>query len=240
MMGDGESKVLTTISKPFEIMSVDITQKTYSVIVKLLKQNFRDGEYNDLNAKPSFFRGENRSVDQVSYEDITLWKKGLNKLSKLDNVIIQKILEDLFPGHQQGHQYSRPTEAQWEYVSRLGGLAESDYSHGKGESDLSDHAVYSLNSGSETQAVGLKKPVFYNGKPIYDLHGNVWKWLEDWYGSNLTGGMDPQGATSGSVRIIRGGSWTSSARSLRSGNRGIFDPDSRYDFVGFRLVRTSL
>jgi formylglycine-generating enzyme required for sulfatase activity len=103
MMGDGESKVLTTISKPFEMMSVDITQKTYSVIVELLKQNFHDGEYNDLNATPSNFKGENRPVERVSYEDISLWKKGLNELSKLDNVKVQQTLEELFPGHKQGH-----------------------------------------------------------------------------------------------------------------------------------------
>jgi formylglycine-generating enzyme required for sulfatase activity len=221
-------------------MSVDITQKTYSVVVELLKQNFRDGEYNDLNATPSSFKGENRPVEQVSYNDISLWKNGLNELSKLDNVIIQKILEDLFPGHKQGHQYNRPTEAQWEFVSRLGGVAESDYSHGKGESDLSDYAFYSENAGSKTQAVGLKKPVFYNGKPIYDLHGNVWKWIEDWHGSNLTGGIDSQGATAGSFRVVRGGGWGSSAQALRSGYRFNNGPGFRSYNLGFRLVRTSL
>jgi formylglycine-generating enzyme required for sulfatase activity len=219
---------------------VDITQKTYSAVVELLKQNFRDNEYNVLNATPSNFKGENRPVEQVSYEDISLWKNGLNKLSKLDNVKVQQTLVDLFPGHKQGHQYSRPTEAQWEYVLRLGGVAESDYSHGKGESDLSDYAVYSQNSGSKTQAVGLKKPVFYNGKPIYDLHGNVWKWLEDWYGSNLSGGIDPQGAPAGAARVIRGGGWGDNAQDLRSGDWLRFDPGFRLNFLGFRLVRTSL
>jgi formylglycine-generating enzyme required for sulfatase activity len=238
MMGDGESKVLTTISKPFELMSVDITQKTYSVVVELLRQNFPDRD--KLNATPSNFNGENRPVEQVSYEDISLWKKGLNELSKLNDSKVQQTLEDLFPGHKQGHQYSRPTEAQWEYVSRLGGLAESDYSHGKGESDLSDYAFYRENAGSKTQAVGLKKPVFYNGKPIYDLHGNVWKWLEDWYSSKLTGGIDPQGATAGSFRVIRGGSWNGDAQNLRSGARFDFDPGYRYGLLGFRLVRNSL
>jgi formylglycine-generating enzyme required for sulfatase activity len=181
MMGDGETRAFTTISKPFEIMSVDVTQKTYSVIVELIKQNFRDGEYNELNESPSYFKGENLPVEWVTYEDISLWKKGLNELSKLDSAEIQQTLENLFPGHKQGQQYGRPTEAQWEYVSRLGGVAESDYSHGKGEADIGEYAFYSQNSDSKTHAVGLKKPVFYNGKPIYDLHGNVWKWLEDWH-----------------------------------------------------------
>jgi formylglycine-generating enzyme required for sulfatase activity len=238
MMGSDDHKVLTTISKPFEIMSVDITQKTYKLVVELLKQNFIDGTFNELSAEPSNFKGENHPVEQVSYEDISLWKKGLNELSKLDNVNVQQTLEMLFPGHQQGQNYGIPTEAQWEYVSRLGGLAESYYSHGKSESDLSDYAVYRENSGSkaETQAVGLKKPVFYNGKPIYDLHGNVWKWLEDWFSSNLTGGIDPQ-ATAGSFRVYSGGSWKFNWRDLRLGDRYACAPGGRDKDLGFRLVR---
>jgi formylglycine-generating enzyme required for sulfatase activity len=238
MMGEGERKVLTTISKPFELMSVDITQKTYSVVVELLWQNFPDRDV--LNAVPSDFKGENRPVERVSYDDISLWKKGLNELSKLDNVKVQDTLKELFPGHKQGDQYSRPTEAQWEYVSRLGGVAESNFSHGKGEAELSEYAVYSQNSGLKTQAVGLKKPVFYNGKPIYDLHGNIWKWLEDWYGSNLSGGIDPQGAPAGSNRVIRGGSWDYVAWYLCLGYRHKVGPGLRYRDLGFRLVRNSL
>jgi formylglycine-generating enzyme required for sulfatase activity len=237
MMGDGENKVLTTITKPFEIMSMDITQKTYRIIVELLDKYFDTGEYLGLKASPSYFNGETLPVEEVSFDNISLWKKGLNELSKLDDVNIQQTLEMLFPGHIRGHQYSRPTEAQWEYVSRLGGLAESDYSHGKGDSNLYDYAVYSQNSSSKTQAVGLKKPVFYNGKPIYDLYGNVWKWLEDRFGSNLIGGIDPQGAIAGSYRVFRGGGWGNNAHNLRSGNRGSAIPGFRDHYLGFRLVR---
>ena len=239
MMGDGATKVLTSVSKPFEFMSVDVTQETYRVVVELLKQNLRSGEYNVLEASPSNFKAENHPVEQVSHDDVSLWKKGLNELSKLDDSQVQQTLSALFPGHKRGKQYSRPTEAQWELVSRLGGVAESDYAHGKGETGLGDHAVYSSNSGSKTQPVGLKRPVFYNGKPIYDLHGNVWKWLEDWYDGSLAGGTDPMGPASGSYRVLRGGSWYSGASSLRSGNRYYWWPGNRGGDVGFRLVRTA-
>jgi formylglycine-generating enzyme required for sulfatase activity len=238
MMGDGETKVLTTISKPFEIMSVDITQETYKIVVKQLKQNFRNDEYSILNATPSYFKGQSHPVEQVSYNDISLWIKGLNNLSMLDNTEVQHILEKLFPGHRLGKEYSRPTEAQWELVSRLGGVAESNYSHGKDESDLSEYAFYSQNSNAQTHAVGLKKPVFYFGKPIYDIHGNVSIWLEDWHEQNISGGIDPQGPIIGVGHVINGGRWNfNSALFLRLGNRSSFGPTGRGNGVGFRLIR---
>jgi formylglycine-generating enzyme required for sulfatase activity len=240
MMGDRDYKVLTTISKPFEIMSVDITQKTYRIIVELLKQNLKGSDYSELYPTPSFFKSENRPVEHTTYEEISLWKKGLNELSKLNDTKIQQTLKDLFPGHKQGSEYNRPTEAQWEYVSRLGGVAESDYAHGKGDAELDDYAFYSQNSYSNTQVVGLKKPVFYNGKPIYDLHGNVWKWVEDWYDSSLIGGIDPQGPIVGSNRVIRGGSWNGMARVLCSASRISLSPADHGNNLGFRIVRSSL
>jgi formylglycine-generating enzyme required for sulfatase activity len=220
-------------------MSVDITQKTYRVVVELLRQNFNTEKYNELNPKPSHSIGENLPVEQISYDEVSLWTAGLNELSKLDNVKVQTALEILLPGHKQGHQYGRPTEAQWEYVSRLGGLAESDYSHGKGTLDLNQYAVYRQKSDSRTKPVGIMKPVFYNGKPLYDLHGNVYKWIEDWYCKNLTGGLDPL-ATAGVNRVVRGGSWwTNNAEwHMRSGFRTDYLPIFHRFDIGFRLVRS--
>jgi formylglycine-generating enzyme required for sulfatase activity len=237
MMGDGDEKVLTTISKPFEMMSVDITQKTYRVVVELLKQYFEEGEYNEMNATPSHFEGENNPVNVVTYDNINLWKKGLNELSELENTEVQKTLEKIFPGHKQGKLYSLPTEAQWEYVARLGGLAEGDYSFGNGNADLGDYTVYAQNSELEVLPVGIKKPVFYNGKPIYDIHGNVWNWIEDLYAHDLVGGIDPHGPNSGQSHVVRGGGYGNTESSLWSHYRSFWQHDSTYNALGFRLFR---
>ncbi len=75
---------------------------------------------------------------------------------------------------------------------------------------------------------------------LYDVHGNVWEWVEDWYKEDYPVGpvTDPRGPEGGSVRVLRGGSWGNFARYLRSGNRGSSRPGGRNGGIGFRLVRT--
>ena len=268
MMGE-RVKVLTTLTRPFEIMSVDITQETYKIIVELLHQKLSPGDYNGLSPNPSHksdtdaditinlfgffnnFIGRNKSasekqpVDQVSYDDVALWKKGLNELSKLDDPQVQQTLEKLFPGHKLNKVYDIPTAAEWEYVSRLGGLAEGDFSHGTGDAGLGDYTVNADNSGSGKRPswpVGSKKPVFYNGKPIFDLHGNVWRWVKDWYSEDWyripNGGVDPQGPTMGNSRVKVGGGRNSAGNALHSYYRSEEGPSARNDNLGFRLVRS--
>ena len=205
MMGDGDSKVLTTVTKPFGILSTKTTQKQWRGVVELLKK-YRGNSYNVLSDSPSNFKGEMNPVEQISFDDITLWNKGLNELSQIDNDQIQEKLKVLFPGHQRGAQYGRPTDAQWELVARNGGLAQGGYAFGNSEKNLGDHAYFSGNSGSKSHPVGEKRPIFYNGKPIYDMHGLVWEWTDDWYGQNISGGKDPAGPSSGSHRVVRVGS----------------------------------
>ena len=94
------------------------------------------------------------------------------------------------------------------------------------------------NSGKRTHQVGLKKANSYG---LYDMSGNVWEWVQDWYARSLPGGTDPLRSSYGSNRVIRGGSWISDARNLRSADRDYERPErpgGRYDYVGFRLVRT--
>ena len=125
-----------------------------------------------------------------------------------------------------------PTEAQWEFAAR-GGNKSNGYIY-SGSNDLDDVCWYGGNSGNKTNPVGEKLP---NELGIYDMSGNVWEWCSDWhdnYGANAA--KNPTGPVTGERRVIRGGSWDSTAYGCRVANRSGFKPsDSNYDF-GFRVV----
>jgi formylglycine-generating enzyme required for sulfatase activity len=96
-------------------------------------------------------------------------------------------------------------------------------------------AWYDGNSGKRTHDVGTKAP---NSLGIYDMSGNVWEWCWDWRGSYSGGAqIDPMGASSGSHRVNRGGSWSNAAALLRSAYRASDRPTIRNIYVGFRVVR---
>jgi formylglycine-generating enzyme required for sulfatase activity len=134
-----------------------------------------------------------------------------------------------------GQRYRLLTEAEWEYAPRAGttGL----YSFKGDESVLGEYAWYGENSGAKTHPVGQKKP---NAFGLYDVHGNVWEWVEDCYHESYDGApTDGTAWTTGgdcSRRVIRGGSWGDYSRTLRSTYRvPAVDPSSS---LGFRLGRT--
>jgi len=128
--------------------------------------------------------------------------------------------------------YRLPTEAEWEYACR----AWTTTAHNTGETISDNTGWYRDNSSYEkTHEVG-KKPA--NAWGLYDMHGNVWEWCWDWYGTYASGAQtDPRGAASGSYRVVRGGGWNSSGRNLRSADRYFYYPYSRYSDIGFRLLR---
>ena len=133
---------------------------------------------------------------------------------------------------QTGKNYSLPTEAEWEYAAR-GGKKNEGTKYAGGWS-IGDVAWYTDNSGRSTHVCGTKRA---NALGIYDMSGNVWEWCEDWYGLYLSYDTDnPKGASSGSNRVLRGGSWYSRAGGCRVSGRVSSPPDDRYDDNGFRVV----
>ena len=135
------------------------------------------------------------------------------------------------------YRYRLPTEAEWEYACRAGSTTR--WSFGDDESDLTDYAWYyanALNVGERyAHAVGLKRP---NPWGLYDMHGNVGEWVEDWYGDYDSAlQVDPWGPTSGSSQVIRGGTFSSHAHYVRSAFRNGGSPFDRYHDVGVRLLR---
>jgi len=130
--------------------------------------------------------------------------------------------------------YRLATEAEWEYAARAG--TDLLYS---GSDVVGDVAWYGNNSGSTTHPVATKAP---NAWGLFDLSGNVWEWTWDWYGSSYYGsspGTDPLGPTTGSDRVVRGGSWNNSAPFVRVADRVVDDPGTRNISIGFRLSRSS-
>ncbi len=122
-----------------------------------------------------------------------------------------------------------PTEAEWEYACRAG-TTSATYGN------LDDVAWYENNSGKETHPVGQKQP---NAWGLYDMLGNVWEWCQDWYGGYPDGDViDPVGPSSGSRRVIRGGSWYHFARDVRAARRILDAPGYRNNDLGFRLARS--
>jgi len=130
------------------------------------------------------------------------------------------------------YRYRLPTEAEWEYAARAG-------TTGKYAGDLDELGWYVANSGGKTHAVGQKRS---NAWGLYDMHGNVWEWVQDWYDSAYYGsspGVDPSGASSGLDRVLRGGGWHLPAEYARAAIRFNNTPGYRINYLGFRLVRTA-
>ena len=165
-----------------------------------------------MDNNPSYFKGDNLPVEQVSWDDCQEF------ISKLNSIT--------------GKKFRLPTEAEWEYAAR-GGNKSRSYQY-CGSNNISDVAWYGNNSENKTHAVGSKQA---NELGIYDMIGNVWERCQDWYGkySGLSQ-TDPAGAARGDFRVIRGGGWYNDARDCRSSYRDINTPGNRYDYLGLRLV----
>ncbi|MCY3018460.1 MAG: formylglycine-generating enzyme family protein [Planctomycetota bacterium] len=167
-----------------------------------------------IGSNPSRVKGAKNPVEQVSWDGA---QEFCRKLSA-----------------KAGKTLRLPTEAEWEYACRAG--TTTRFSSGDADSALADVAWYDANSERKPHPVGQKKP---NAWGLYDMHGNVWEWCQDFYGAYAEGtATDPPGAVNGTSRVVRGSGWVFSPWSCRSANRGGSPPDPRYGGadIGFRVV----
>ena len=164
---------------------------------------------------PYFEQGDQNPVACVSWNDATAFCKAL-----VDSVAVEVAL---------------PTEAQWEYACRAGSTGQFCYGDDPEAKQLGEYAWYGSNSGRKTHPVGQKRP---NQWGLYDMHGNVWEWCQDWYGDHYGSsvGSDPRGPSSGTDRVVRGGSWSFSDNLLRSAVRVRRSPGYAVNYIGLRCV----
>jgi formylglycine-generating enzyme required for sulfatase activity len=160
-------------------------------------------------------RGENLPVEQVSWHACVTFCAKLTAQTRL--------------ALPEGFAFRLPTEAEWEYACRAG--TTTKYNTGESESDLARAGWYNGNSGQTTHPVGKKQA---NNWGLHDMHGNVWEWCQDWYERTNNAGS-PRGPSSGTARVVRGGSSANHARFCSSFVRGSA-PDNAIDGMGFRLV----
>lgn len=168
---------------------------------------------------PSFFQGDQRPVEQVSWNDCQEFIRQLNKYS--------------------GRLYRLPREAEWEYAAR-GGFRSQNFLY-SGSLKLEEVAWFNDNSDKETKDVGRKKP---NELGIYDMSGNVYEWCQDWHSRSYYNAChrrgvveNPIGPDTGAYRIIRGGSWSDDlGEHFQSINRYFDLPKLRRSYISFRLV----
>jgi formylglycine-generating enzyme required for sulfatase activity len=204
LMGSGNEAPVhqVTISRDFYMGKYPVTQAQWEAV---------------MGTNPSQFKGDERPVEQVSWNDC---QEFITRLNATGN-----------------GKFRLPTEAEWEYACRAG--SSGIFCYGNDECLLGDYAWYSANSDSQTQPVGRKKS---NAWGLHDIHGNVWEWCQDWYDDySVHSVTDPLVVSSQlPVRVFRGGCWRGSADFAASAHRSGRGAAYRHSILGFRLVCSSV
>jgi len=204
-----ETQHQVTLTKGYYMQTTEVTQGQWEAV---------------MGSNPSSFSGCGLDcpVEKVSWNYVHLFIDKLNQLG-----------EGL---------YMLPTEAQWEYAARAGAgtaFANGEITElGSGyDPNLDAMGWYVYNSNKTIHPVAQKTP---NTWGLYDMHGNVLECVQDWYGDHSSSSVtDPIGPSSGSYRVIRGGSWDNIAKYSRAAFRSAINPDYTPDILGFRLVLSS-
>jgi formylglycine-generating enzyme required for sulfatase activity len=204
---DDEVQHEVTISKPFYMGVTQVTQAQWEAVMGT--EPWKGEQY--AKADPD------HAVNYVSWNDCQEFIRKLN-------------------AKVRGRGFRLPTEAEWEYACRAG--SRTQFHFGDDESKLGQYAWYHGNAydkGEEyPHAVAQKQA---NAWGLYDMHGNVWEWCEDWYGEYPRGRVtDPTGPANGKYRVVRGGGWFVFPSFCRAAFRYWFSPDYRFFYFGLRVA----
>ncbi|MFV0600902.1 MAG: formylglycine-generating enzyme family protein [Brachymonas sp.] len=205
-----------TISRPFQLGKFEVTQAQWEAVMGA-------SPYVGARSNPFFdLPGMAERVRKPDNPVTVSWNEAQEFLRRLN-------------AEEGGQRYRLPTEAEWEYAARAG--TTTAYSFGNDRSQLGRHAWYGedFTTGSP-HAVGQKLP---NPWGLYDMHGNVWEWVQDNYRSHYDASpvTDPTGPTEGHDKVVRGGSWHVTSDGWRSAHRKPYKADYRGISIGFRVLR---
>ncbi|MDR1869424.1 MAG: formylglycine-generating enzyme family protein [Treponema sp.] len=232
-----------TLTQKFYIGKYEVTQKQWLIVMGSLPS--------ELTTGTNYGRGDNYPVYYVSWYDALVF---CNKLSILEGLTPAYSIDGKIDPDEWGpvptkddvtwnavemaadsNGYRLPTEAQWEYAAKGGSSASNPYRIYSGSDTAGNVAWYKTNSGNKTHEVGKKAA---NELGIYDMSGNVLEWCWDWNGAYPSEAQtDPLGASSGTMRIYRGGVWFDPIEYLPSVERNHGSPFMREEGMGFRIAR---
>ena len=208
-----ETQHEVTLTQGFRMGVHEVTQAQYELV---------------MGQNPSHFKGATLPVETVSYDDALAFCKKLS---------------DLPAEKAAGRKYRLPTEAEWEYCCRAGTSTPFHFGNELNGTQANCNGEFPYGTTKKVPYLGKTSPVGSypaNAWGLYDMHGNVWEWCQDWYGDYPKQSVtDPRGPEVGSVCVLRGGGWSDGAANCRSADRGGFDPSDRGSRRGFRLALSS-
>ncbi len=215
---DWESQHLVTISSWYYLGAFEVTQDEYEKVTGKRPSAYRSTQLS-FGQVGERFRGATYPVNQISWEDA---------------VSFCKKLSDLPEEKTAGREYRLPTEAEWEYACRAG--SRTIYSFGDSVVALGEYAWFG-DTLEGARPVGQKKP---NHWGLYDMHGNVFEFCQDWYGdADYPSGAatNPQGPGEGATRVSRGGCWRCDVADCRSARRVSISANRPInEYFGFRVA----
>lgn len=204
---DNEKLHEVTITEGFWLAETDCTQALWQAV---------------MGENPSRFKGEQRPVEQVSWDDCRRFIQAIN-------------------ARQPRLDLRLPTEAEWEYACRAGATTPFSFGGNITPEQVNYNGEYPYNNAEKGEKRGKTvavKSLPCNNWGLYEMHGNVWEWCNDWYGEYPSMPViDPSGPETGSSHVLRGGSWIYDAGDCRSAYRNHGAPGLRDDSFGFRLAR---
>jgi formylglycine-generating enzyme required for sulfatase activity len=225
---DDEWQHAVMLTRPFYLGIYPVTQEQYQ---RLMQTN------------PSHFSPWGRGKALVKGQDTRLFP--VERVTWGNALAFCRRLSEAPEEQRAGRTYRLPTEAEWEHACRFGGPVGQAFHFGDALSSAQANFDGRKPHGGAARGPNLKRTTAVGSYPpsslgLFDLHGNVWEWCQDWYYEDWyyedSPAEDPQGPEAGAMRVVRGGCWSSPGSNCRTAFRGKLEPGTHLFRTGFRVV----